>query len=54
MHHGGPVQAETQEAQEENNHDGFTLWLEEQGGIFFPGKTGQVPMQERERNTPLP
>ena len=48
VHHGGPVQAEAQEAQEENHHDGFALGLEEQRGVFLPGEAGQVPVQEGE------
>lgn len=54
MHHGGPIEAETQEAQEEDNHNNFALGFEEEGGIFFPGKNGQVPVQERERDTLFP
>ena len=48
VHHGGPIQAKAQEAQEEDHHYGFAFWLEEQRGIFLPGKAGQVPVQERE------
>lgn len=54
VHHGGPVQAETQEAQEEDNHNDLALGFEEEGGVFFPGETGQVPVQERERDALLP
>lgn len=54
MHHGGTVQAEAQEAQEENNHGCFAFRLKEQRGIFLPGKIGQVPVQERERYTLFP
>lgn len=46
VHHGGPVQAEAQQTQEENHHNGFALGLEEKRGIFLPGKAGQVPVQE--------
>lgn len=48
MHHGGPVQAETQEAQKENHHDGFAFRLEEQRGILVSGEAGKVPVHERE------
>lgn len=48
MHHGGPIQAEAQQAQKENHHDGFALGLEEQRGVFLPGEGRQVPVEERE------
>lgn len=38
MHHSGPIQAETQEAQEKNNHGGFALGLKEKRSVFVPGE----------------
>lgn len=54
VHHGGPIEAETQEAQEEDNHNDLALGFEEERGIFLSGETGQVPVQERERDTLFP
>lgn len=53
MHHGGPVQAEAKETQEENHHNGFAFGLEEKRGIFLLSEGGQVPVQEREWDTLL-
>lgn len=53
VHHGGPVQAEAQEAQKENHHNGFAFGLEQERSVFLPGKGGQVPVQERERDALL-
>lgn len=47
MHHGGPVQAEAQEAEEKDYHGDFAFGLEEEGCIFVPGKAGEVPIEAR-------
>lgn len=45
VHHGGPVQAEAEQAEKEDYHSDFAFGLEEKGCVFVPGKAGEVPVQ---------
>lgn len=47
VHHGGPVQAEAEQAKKKDDHGDLACRLEEKGCIFVPGKTGEVPAQAR-------
>lgn len=45
VHHGGPVQAEAEEAEEKDHHGDFAFGLEEKGCVLVPGKAGEVPVE---------
>lgn len=47
VHHGGPVQAEAEEAEEKDDHGSFAFGLEKKWCVFVPGKAGQVPIGPR-------